>query len=92
VVLKCGADGAWVAERGSMPQHVAAMQVSPVDATGAGDCFDGSLVARLAAGDSLIDAVRYANVAAALSTQGWGAIEPIPNAAQVRAALDAMGP
>lgn len=92
VVLKCGADGAWVAERGNAPQHVPAMRVSPVDATGAGDCFDGSLVARLAAGDSLIDAVKYANVAAALSTQGWGAIEPVPNAAQVRAARDAAPP
>jgi 2-dehydro-3-deoxygluconokinase len=88
VVLKCGADGAWLAERGSTPQHVAAMRVSTVDTTGAGDCFDGSLVARLAAGDSLIDAVKYANVAAALSTQGWGAIEPIPHAGQVQAALD----
>jgi 2-dehydro-3-deoxygluconokinase len=89
VVLKCGADGAWVAERGSPPQHMAPMRVSPLDATGAGDCFDGSLLARLAAGDSLLDAVRYANVAAALSTQGWGAIEPIPHAGQVRTALDA---
>ena len=87
VVLKCGADGAWVAERGCAPQHVAPMRVSAVDATGAGDCFDGSLLARLAAGDGLLDAVRYANVAAALSTQGWGAIEPIPNATQVCAAL-----
>lgn len=90
VVLKCAADGAWVAERGGMPQHVPAKQVSPVDATGAGDCFDGSLIARLAAGDSLLDAVKYANVAAALSTQGWGAIEPIPHADQVLAARDAV--
>jgi 2-dehydro-3-deoxygluconokinase len=87
VVLKCGADGAWVGEAGSAAQHVPAMRVTPVDATGAGDCFDGSLVARLAAGDSLLDAVRYANVAAALSTQGWGAIEPIPHGEQVRAAM-----
>jgi 2-dehydro-3-deoxygluconokinase len=87
VVLKCGADGAWFAEHGDVPHHVAALRVSPVDATGAGDCFDGSLLARLAAGDGLAEAVKYANVAAALSTQGWGAIEPIPDAAQVRAAL-----
>lgn len=89
VVLKCGADGAWFSEQGGAPQHVPAMLVSPVDATGAGDCFDGSLVARLAAGDSLLQAVKYANVAAALSTQGWGAIEPIPRSEQVRAAMGA---
>jgi 2-dehydro-3-deoxygluconokinase len=58
-----------------------------VDATGAGDCFDGSLLARLAAGDALADAVRYANASAALSTLGHGAVAPIPTAAQVRAAL-----
>ena len=84
VVLKCGAEGAWVWQQGdSVPQHIPAFAVQPVDATGAGDCFDGSLVARLAVGDSLQDAARYANVAAAISTTGYGAIAPIPRQADV---------
>jgi 2-dehydro-3-deoxygluconokinase len=84
VVLKCGAEGAWVWQYTSAtPQHIAGFPVQPVDATGAGDCFDGSLVARLAVGDSLLDAVRYANVAAAISTTGYGAIAPIPRQADV---------
>ena len=84
VVLKCGADGAWVWDSAQRtPRRVAPMHVQPVDATGAGDCFDGALVARLVAGDSLDDAVRYANVAAALSTTGYGAIAPIPDTATV---------
>ncbi|MES2102703.1 MAG: sugar kinase [Pseudomonadota bacterium] len=84
VVLKCGAQGAWVWEqKQEKPRHVAAFKVEPVDATGAGDCFDGALVARLAAGDSLLDAARYANVAAALSTTAYGAVAPIPDRAQV---------
>jgi 2-dehydro-3-deoxygluconokinase len=87
VVLKCGADGAWIGEPGAALRHVAPFPAKPVDATGAGDCFDGSLIARLAAGDSLADAVRYANVAAALATQGWGAVEPVPTSAQVLAAM-----
>lgn len=87
VVLKCGAEGAWWAERDGTPQHQPPLKVKPVDATGAGDCFDGSLLARLSAGDSLADAVRYANAAAALSTHGIGAIEPIPDAERVRKAL-----
>lgn len=82
VVLKCGAQGAWWSE-GGPPQHQPAITVAPVDATGAGDCFDGSLLARLAKGDSLAEAVRYANVAAALSTRGLGAIDPIPFADEV---------
>ncbi len=84
VVLKCGAEGAWIWQNDDVvPRHVPGFPVQPVDATGAGDCFDGSLVARLAIGESLLDAVRYANVAAAISTTGYGAIAPIPHQADV---------
>ena len=61
--------------------------VRPVDATGAGDCFGGSFVARLAAGDDPFDAARYANVAAALSTTGYGAVAPIPSIETVLARM-----
>lgn len=85
VVLKCGAAGAWHAVQGEPPRLAAAVTVTPIDATGAGDCFDGSLLARLVAGDTLAQAVAYANVSAALSTQGHGAVAPIPFAAAVLA-------
>lgn len=87
VVLKCGALGAWLAQDGQAPQLVPGMPVQAIDATGAGDCFDGSLLARLAAGATLAEAVRYANVSAALSTLGHGAVAPIPYAADVLAHL-----
>ncbi|MCC2636149.1 MAG: PfkB [Ramlibacter sp.] len=58
-----------------------------MDATGAGDTFGGALLARLVAGDDLETAGRYATVAAALSTEGYGAVEPIPRADAVRAAM-----
>ena len=48
-----------------------------VDATGAGDCFCGNLLARLARGDTLFDAARYANAAAAFAVQGFGAVAPL---------------
>jgi 2-dehydro-3-deoxygluconokinase len=60
-----------------------------VDATGAGDTFGGAFVARLVAGDALVAAARYAAAAAALSPEGYGAVEPIPHAARVREALAA---
>lgn len=89
VVLKCGAAGAWFAgRRGDVPSHVPAVAVSAIDATGAGDCFDGSLLARLAAGVPLAHAVRHANVAAALSTLGHGAVAPIPTLAAVLQRLE----
>lgn len=45
-----------------------------VDTTGAGDCFTGTLAARLAAGDALVDAARIANSAAARSVTRPGAM------------------
>jgi 2-dehydro-3-deoxygluconokinase len=59
-----------------------------VDATGAGDCFAGAVLARLAAGDDVPRAARAANVAAALSTQGVGAVAPLPRWAQVAPFID----
>jgi len=87
VALKLGERGAIVADAGQR-HRIAAFSCRPVDATGAGDAFGGAFVARLIAGDSLPDAGRYAAAAAALSTEGYGAVAPIPHAAQVRAALE----
>lgn len=84
VVLKLGADGAMVAtanERFTAKGH----KVNTVDATGAGDCFSGAFFSQVVAGKSLRDALAYANCAAALTTTGYGAVVPIPTAAQVAA-------
>jgi 2-dehydro-3-deoxygluconokinase len=92
VALKLGEQGALVATAGER-HRIAPHPCAPVDATGAGDTFGGAFVARLLAGDALADAARYAAVAAALSTEGYGAVEPIPNAQRVREALcTAHGP
>jgi 2-dehydro-3-deoxygluconokinase len=88
VALKLGERGAVVADR-TQRHRLPAHPCRPVDATGAGDTFGGAFVARLIAGDDLLAAGRYAVVAAALSTEGFGAVDPIPNASQVRAALEA---
>jgi 2-dehydro-3-deoxygluconokinase len=77
VVLKLGPDGA-LASDGHTQRSVPGHSVKAIDATGAGDCFAGNLLARLVGGDSLWEAVRYANAAAALSVQGIGAVSPMP--------------
>lgn len=87
VVLKCGSAGCIAATR-ERREAIAAHRVEAVDATGAGDCFDGAFLARLADGDDLFAAARYANAAAALTTTGFGAVAPLPRAAAVRAFLD----
>jgi 2-dehydro-3-deoxygluconokinase len=91
VALKLGDKGVLVAQA-RQRFRIEPYPCTPVDATGAGDTFGGALLARMAAGDDLHSAARYAAVAAALSTQGYGAVEPIPRAAQVRAALEKAGP
>lgn len=88
MVGKSGADGCIVVD-GTDRERIAPHKVDAVDATGAGDCFNGALLARLVAGDRLVDAARYANAAAALATTGFGAVQPIPRPQQVRALLTA---
>lgn len=86
VVVTRGAAGAEVHQRTGR-WHVEPFAVRPVDTTGAGDTFCGTLCARLASGDTLEQALRYAAVAAALSTTRNGAVPSIPDAAEVAAAL-----
>lgn len=86
VALKMGAEGSLIATK-DRRTRVPPFKVEAVDATGAGDTFDGALLARLLAGDAPDVAARYANVAAALSTTGYGAVTPIPPADAVLAAL-----
>jgi 2-dehydro-3-deoxygluconokinase len=86
VVLKMGEAGAYLGlpgRRVCIPAH----QVTAVDATGAGDTLCGAFLARTLAGDAPEAAVRYAVVAAGLKCTGYGAVAPIPSAAQVRAAM-----
>jgi ribokinase len=83
VVVTRGADGVAVysaAETFEVP----AFTVDAIDTTGAGDTFCGVLAARLAAGDDLRPAVRYAAAAAAICTTRRGAVPSIPTAIEVR--------
>jgi 2-dehydro-3-deoxygluconokinase len=86
VFLKLGPEGVIVSD-GTKRERIAGHKVNAVDATGAGDCFCGATLARLCAGDSVFEAARYANAAAALATTGFGAVAPLPRPAAVRALL-----
>lgn len=86
VVLKLGKQGC-VAATPQSRTPIAGHVVDAVDATGAGDCFDGAFLARLHAGDDMASAARYANAAAALTTTGFGAVAPLPRREAVLAFL-----
>ena len=88
VALKCGPAGVTVSD-GTRRERIPGHAVASIDATGAGDCFDGAFTARVVSGDDPFAAARYANAAAALATTGFGAVAPLPTDAQVRALLGA---
>jgi ribokinase len=60
-----------------------APEVDPIDTTGAGDAFIGSLAYALAKGLPLPDAIRFANYAAALSVTKVGTQTSFPSLADV---------
>jgi 2-dehydro-3-deoxygluconokinase len=86
VALKLGPQGA-IGSDGSRRERVPGYAVKAVDATGAGDCFAGALLARMAAGEDFFQAIAYANAAAALTCTGFGAVAPLPRPPQVQALL-----
>lgn len=91
VVVTLGSAGALVVRRDpsddTEPRRVPAPVVSAVDTTGAGDAFNGSLAAALAAGRSLDEAVARAVTAGALATTRVGARSGMPTARELEAAF-----
>jgi ribokinase len=82
VVLTLGAAGAMVTWPGGS-KHVAALPVVPVDTTGAGDALTGALAWRLAEGDGLVEAARFAVRVASTSTLLPGAQPSFPRLGDV---------
>ena len=82
VVLRCGPKGAVLTERpGNAARRLQAIPghpVNAVDATGAGDCFNGNFLAARLRGSSPAEAAHEANQAAAQSTLTYGAIASFP--------------
>ncbi|MEX0992812.1 MAG: PfkB family carbohydrate kinase [Solirubrobacterales bacterium] len=81
VVVTLGADGALA--RGEVTTAVGGVPVRPVDTTGAGDVVAGILIAALEASDyapvAIESALAFAVEAASRSTEGWGAIDALPD-------------
>lgn len=86
-VITLGAAGAVVLDVDAAPGQRAvaidALRVEAVDTTGAGDAFTGALAARLAEGEPLAEAARYAAVAAALATTAKGTQAAYPTRREV---------
>ncbi|MDD6152207.1 MAG: ribokinase [Bacteroidales bacterium] len=77
VIITLGRRGAYVCSDefcGTIP----ARKVEAVDTTAAGDVFNGALVTALSEGRSLVEAVRFASAASAISVTRIGAQSSVP--------------
>ena len=83
VVLKQGSHGARVSD-GKDNLNIPGHKVKAIDATGAGDTFDGVFLSEWIRSDDPFSAAEFANAAAALSTTNYGAVDSIPNRDEVK--------
>jgi ribokinase len=90
VILKRGAEGAYVAVQGKAA-WVKPFPVQPVDTVAAGDCFNGAFAVALLEGHDPWTAARFASAAAAISVTRRGAQASMPSRTEVDAFLAERG-
>ena len=83
IVLTLGERGALLLTA-EISEVIPAVPVDVVDTTGAGDAFCGALATALASGESLREAVRFANVAGAAAVTTLGATPSMPTREQLK--------
>lgn len=81
-IITLGSKGALL-KTSKLTKVIPGFKVTAVDATAAGDVFNGSLAVALAEGKGLEEAVRFANAAAALSVTKLGAQPSIPKREEI---------
>ncbi|MBT2131824.1 ribokinase [Aliiroseovarius lamellibrachiae] len=93
VLITRGAKGAvWRDQITKSETKAPAFKVTPVDTTGAGDCFIGYVAAGLDQGLLVADALRLASAASALQVTRPGTADAIPMRADVDAFLAGVSP
>jgi ribokinase len=83
-IVTTGGAGCVVLDGDAEPETVASVRVDAVDTTGCGDAFMGAVALRLAAGDALGDAARYAVGVGAFAATREGAQASYPTPSELR--------
>lgn len=86
-VVTLGGDGAVAWSAAGSGWRIGALPITPVDTTAAGDAFVGWLAARLADGDALPTALRWATVASGIACLTAGAQPSLPSLDAVAARM-----
>ncbi len=88
VAITYGARGAALFERGKKIAEAPGVKITPVDTTGAGDCFVGALTVALLEGMAPQQALAFACAAGAAAAMKAGAQPSLPTRADVEALLE----
>lgn len=75
VVLKNGSHGSTLYHKDGTTEVVGAYSAEQIDATGAGDCYDGAFLAGLCQGKTLSEAAKMGSAAGALNVAAFGPME-----------------
>ena len=86
-IITLGAQGAMLVNADGA-QKVSTYSLNPIDTTAAGDTFNGALAVALSEGKNLLQAVQFANAAAALSVTRMGAQPSVPQRSEVEQLLN----
>ncbi len=88
VLITMGSKGAFLATQ-EIKKVIEPFLVKPVDTVAAGDTFNGALAVAIGEGKSIIDAVRFANAAAAIAVSRHGAQDSAPTRLEIETFLSA---
>jgi sugar/nucleoside kinase (ribokinase family) len=86
VALKLGARGAALLWDGQV-QFAAGLDVKTIDTTGAGDCFNAGFLHSWLKGDPPEICLQAANICGAASTEAYGGVAGVPDAAKLKELL-----
>jgi ribokinase len=82
VLITLGQRGVFIATK-ERQAIIPAYKVNAIDTTGAGDAFNGGLVAALAEGKDIWEAAKFANALAAVAVQRLGTTPAMPTRAEI---------
>ncbi len=86
VVVKDGSNGSFGCQGGEVV-HVPAIPITPLDTTGAGDCFNAGFLRAWLDGKDLPECMRWGNISGALSTLAHGGTGQVVTQADIQERL-----
>ena len=84
LVITLGSDGVAAAKKDGTVIHIPVRPAKVADTTGAGDTLNGAFCTKIAEGTGLEEALSFANTAASLSTEKFGAQAGMPTRNEVK--------